>query len=108
MLDATVSRWRDQVRDGIMSIVNYVWNCGIHYGYDPCCIKNYINLQKLGYAPGLFMSTVLGHDNRAPYVLCPMCNDEWDGERREPEYDLTRQNVVDDMKKYKLLRDNLI
>jgi hypothetical protein len=106
-MDTEVLRWRDQVHDGIMSIVNYIWNCGVHYGYGHCCIMNYINLKKLGYAPGLFMSTVLGHDNSAPYVLCPMCNDKWEGERREPQYDLTRPDVVEDMKKYKLLRISL-
>jgi hypothetical protein len=103
----TVLRWRDQVQDGVMSVANFIWNCGIHYGYKPCCVKNYINLKKLGYAPAMFMSVVLGDYSRAGHVLCSMCAEEWDGEAREPEYDLTRVDVVDRMKEYKLIRDNL-
>lgn len=47
---------------------------GIEFGYNWCCIKNYINLQLLGYLPGIFMDAVLGHNkNFVDYVLCPIC-----------------------------------
>jgi hypothetical protein len=106
-MDDIVIGWRRQVMARTMTIFNYIWNCGLYYGYEPCCIKNYINLHKLGLHPAMFMSVILGHDNRANHVLCPICDEAWTGHRAEPQYNLRRQDVVDDMKEYKQMRDNL-
>ena len=56
----------------------------VHYmmgkacGYAECCIKNFINLQRLNIPPAAFMTFVLGHKHipGADHVLCPMCYEE--------------------------------
>jgi len=60
-----------------MSIKDVI-QAGIRYGYDICCINNYVNLLKLGYFPGVFMDAVLGHNHYVDHVLCPMCYEKYD------------------------------
>jgi hypothetical protein len=55
---------------------------GIKFGYNMCCIKNYINLQLLGYFPGIFMYIVLGQDDFKDHVLCPICYEKYN--KRNP------------------------
>jgi len=55
-----------------------VIQAGIKYGYNTCCINNYINLLKLEYYPGVFMDAVLGHNHCVDHVLCPICYDKYD------------------------------
>jgi len=57
---------------------NEVIKAGVHYGYKACCIKNYVNLLRLGYHPAIFMTAVLDHNHIMDWVLCPICYDKYD------------------------------
>lgn len=107
MADEYINGMRNMVHEGTMSFPMFMYHSGVYYGYKVCCIKNYINLCKLGHPPALFMSEVLGHTAQAGHVLCPMCHDEWDGEMKKAEFDLNKANVVEYIKKYKVIRANL-
>jgi hypothetical protein len=50
---------------------------GRSYGYNECCIKNFVNLLKLGCAtPAKWTEEVLGQKTDVGHVLCPMCYDK--------------------------------
>ena len=73
-------------RAGEISVDEYRMMRGQYEGYKTCCIKNYINLSNLGYSPALFMSVVNGSTADAGHVLCPNCEDAWEGPRAFPSF----------------------
>jgi hypothetical protein len=64
------------VEEGVLSYEEYHVMMGQYSGYSMCCIKNFINLKKLGFPPARFMEEVLGHKHDLWRVLCPMCYDK--------------------------------
>ncbi len=68
------------VHHGIISPAEMHYMMGLACGYNLCCIKNFLNMKALGIPPAGFMSIVLGQENEADHVLCPMCHEKWQAE----------------------------
>lgn len=72
---------REMVYSGAITVNEYHRLLGIWYGYKVCCVKNYVNMEKLGIPPAGFMIVVL--DQNTPgvnHVLCPLCYEKYDME----------------------------
>ena len=64
----------EMVYSGDITANEYHRLLGIWYGYKSCCVKNYINMEKLGIPPAGFMITILNQNTPGvSHVLCPMC-----------------------------------
>jgi len=81
-----VSEWQEQrlwdwlwrlVRFGVIELYDYDLALGRAYGYKDCCIKNFLNLTKLGFYPAKWMweniDERLLYDIRISHVPCIMC-----------------------------------
>ncbi len=94
-------------RMNILTIEEMVIWKGQASGYNECCIKNYINLLKLGFAPAMFMSKVIGTTAKTDHVLCHMCDEKWEGERVEAEFDLGNPSTDEELNRINDLRRKL-
>ncbi len=72
---------KEMVYSGKITAGEYHHLLGIWYGYKNCCVKNYVNMERLGISPAGFMITVLGQSTSdIDHVLCPMCYEKYDKE----------------------------
>lgn len=70
-------------REGAISVYDVHSLYGQFCGYKPCCVKNFVNLVRLGIPAAAFMAWVLGHDHPGVHhVLCPMCYAEYDKQHK--------------------------
>lgn len=93
---------------GIIDSVERNWIMGKASGYNECCIRNFINLENLGYPAAAFMVFVLGQRDPVPHVLCPMCNELWHKLNPgwvDPGFRLCRDGQVEDVEKEAFLEE---
>lgn len=82
---------KEMVYSGDITVYEYYHLLGIWYGYKGCCIKNFVNMEKLGISPYGFMFVVLGHNTPdVDHVLCPLCYEEYNMENP----DRTHEHVI--------------
>lgn len=62
---------------GVIDMYDYDVTLGHAYGFKDCCIKNFLNLTKLGYHPAEWMweniDKRLLYNTRFDYVPCVIC-----------------------------------
>lgn len=106
----------DQIRDDFInrriSLNDLHRKRGAYYGYNECCVKNFTNLETLGFSQGLFTSVVLGQDDDSGRVLCPMCYEEYrrkhpTNPNYEPDFEGAKPSTLQLIAMYELLKNNL-
>ncbi len=80
MPEPTMWEWLDKLRAlGTIDKSQKYWALGRYYGYPDCCIKNFVNLNNLGFDCHAWMETNLGPSkDKKPLigrVKCVICRE---------------------------------